>query len=601
MAIKKNGGTFPNALIVSEGAFVTPQGDQVQSVYVDLAGDLRRNTLCLVKASEPQFNLAVTSSIRLSRPAVFRETGEVLIRDTQEGRARTAKSEIIEAPSGEAEQLRKREKAISVGLKLGPQEMSIKSPTKSVKTKSTGSAVNFGRDWLIYCTSICPPAGEEDNWKRALPDNYTSMSHIYRPTQFAQGLGLGICEQIGLRGKPSLVRSKFTGFRTVEVHRKTQMVLHGPVLYVDDAYRYISEAAEGWESMCAMIFVKSREYTPQREYRFALLSIKPDIGAVFYLPISGILRDCLSPVRFPDTRSSTSQMAVSIDNAPDHAETVSPSGYRYSRRVRRRRHERSTWGEDDNGSERSSEEVIEETVTSPDEIPTPFPAQEESRPDVILFEQCGGRIRCRYHAFREEETRRWRIERVNENIVAGPAGRVRPKRLSLSPGVRYHSSEGRPANPRLALQLCFDPSAPRQPVPYPRLERCSRHEIGHVLACGHSLGMAVDCLDSVDQERGAASAWYAFRFILDLVTLLGPIVGRVCIIRECVALVELKRAPLSAAVAWATFSGAGAYTLYINDGSGEEMIFPGRLSRASTISPSTYIDALRRSGWNRKV
>ena len=46
--------------------------------------------LCLAKASEPQVNLGTADSVRLSRPGVFRETGEVLVKDEQEGRARTS-------------------------------------------------------------------------------------------------------------------------------------------------------------------------------------------------------------------------------------------------------------------------------------------------------------------------------------------------------------------------------------------------------------------------------------------------------------------------------------------------------------------------------
>ena len=70
-------------------------------MYVDLSGKVERSGLCLVKATEPQYELATASTIRLSRPGVFRDKGEVLIQDEQEGRARTASAETIEV-SGEA-------------------------------------------------------------------------------------------------------------------------------------------------------------------------------------------------------------------------------------------------------------------------------------------------------------------------------------------------------------------------------------------------------------------------------------------------------------------------------------------------------------------
>ena len=581
---------------------MTPQGNQVQTEYVDLSGKMQANTVCLAKASEPQFDLATTSSIRLSRPGVFRETGEVLIRDAQEGRAQTSTSETIKVPTEEEDQLHERVKALNVALELGPTKMSVNTKEKAERTNTTGSAVTFGRDWLIYCMSICPETDEEDEWRRTFPESYTSVAHIHRPTQFAQGLGMGVCEHIGVNGKPSPVRGTFFGFRTVEVQRRAQLVLHGPVLYVDDPYRCISEAEAGWASLSAMIFVKSREYAAQKEYRFALLSIKPDVGDVFDLPVSGVLRDSLLPVTFPENGSDTGQAVVSTDDSPSRKETVSTSGYTYRRRIRRSKRERSNWGEDEDGTDRSSEEVIEETVMSPDEIPEPFPEQEERQPDVIVFQQCGGRFRYIHEAYREKETERWRIETIWENVVAGDGsgGRVHPEGLALPPGVLYESLDEHPVDPRLVLELCLNPSAPKPPMAYEGFARCSWSEIGHALACGRSLGMAVDLLKGVEQARAAASAWYAFRFILDLVSLFGSIVKSVCVIRESVAVVELERAPLSGAVAWATFSGMGTYTLYINDGNVQELVFPGGLSRAGTISPSTYIDALQKYGWYRK-
>ena len=593
--------TFPKARIVSEGFFRTPQGDYVQTVFVDLSGQLQGNAVCLAKASEPQFDLATTSSIRLSRPGVFRKTGEVLVRDEQEGQAQTSTSETIEGTTDESDQLHERVKAINVALQLGQTKMSLNAKKKKERTSTASSAVTFGRDWLIYCNSI-NPAEEEKEWRRTFPEGYTNIAHIHRPTQFAQGLGLGVCEHIGVNGKPEPVRGAFFGFRTVEMHRKVQLVLHGPVLYVDDPHRCISEAEAGWESLCAMILVKSREYAAQKEYRFAMLSVKPEVGDVFDLPVSGVLRDCLLPVTYPENTSVPDSAVVSIDDSPDPKVKVSKSGYTYRRRIRRTEREWSNWGRGGEETDRSGEEVIEETVKSPDKIPEPFPAQEERQPDVIVIQQLGGRYQWIHEAYRQEEIENWRIKTIRENALErdGSVGRVRPQALSVPAGVRYEALEEHPVDPRLVLDLCLNPSVPKPPMTYEGLARCNWSEIGQALACGRSLGMAVDLLKDVEQDRAAASAWYAFRFILDLVSLFGPVVKSVCVIRECVAVVDLERAPFLGAVAWATFSGTGTYTLYINDGNVENLWFAGQLSRAGSICPGTYIDKLQEYGWNRK-
>ena len=67
----------------------------------------------------------------------------------------------------------------------------------------------FGRDWLVYSTSIRPSTNELAAWRNSLPAKYTSMTPIYRPRQFAQGLGLGMCEHIGVRGDARPVRNTF--------------------------------------------------------------------------------------------------------------------------------------------------------------------------------------------------------------------------------------------------------------------------------------------------------------------------------------------------------------------------------------------------------
>ena len=56
----------------------------------------------------------------------------------------------------------------------------------------------------------------------------------------------------------------------MEEQRRSQIVVHGPMLYVDSPYHCIEEAEQGWEKLSAMIFLKSRErdYAAQNEYRF---------------------------------------------------------------------------------------------------------------------------------------------------------------------------------------------------------------------------------------------------------------------------------------------------------------------------------------------
>ena len=275
--------------------------------------------------------------------------------------------------------------------------------------------------------------------------------------------------------------------------------------------------------------------------------------------------------------------------------------YTYGRR--RVRRESGNWGDGEPGSGRAREEIVEETVTSPEEVPEPFP-EEAKQPDIIVFERVGGQVRFAHRVFREEETKRLRVEtlRTSPAIVDDPGPGGLPQGLEVPPEDRFEAPDERATDPRFVLELFLNPNVSRPPGRYEGLARCSRAEVEHALACWRSLGAVVDMFDGEGRERASASAWYAAEFIVDLVSWFGPIVKTVCVIRECVAVVELERAPLSGAVGWATFSGTGIYTLYVHRGNAKEVVFPGRLSRAGRMSPrGTYVEALQKSGWHLKA
>ena len=589
---------FDNARMLGEGSFATPQGNMVHTNYVDLAGKHPPGGLSLVKASDPQFDLRTADSVRLSRPSVFRDTGEVLVKDEQEGRAARSTSETIEGPAGESARMDRRLRAIRAGLGLSHTPLSVSGTANRRTTNTSESALTFGEDWLVYCTSLLPEVGEEDAWRRTFPEDYTSVARIYRPTQFAQALGLAVCEHIGATGKPGPVKASFHGFKSFEVHRTSQFVLHGPVLYVDDPYGCIAAADAGWGQLCSMIFVKSREYAAQKEYRFAVLSIPPEVGEVVDLPVSGMLRDCLVPVKAP-LGLAHAPVTTARDERKPGEQHETHRGYTYQRR--RVRRESRNWKDGEPGSGRVREEIVEETVTSPEEIPEPFP-EELKQPDIIVFERIGGHVRFAHTAYREAEVARWRIEThaTNPAIVDDRGAGGLPKALEVPPEDRFEPMDQPPTDPRVVLDLALNPSVPRPPRHHEGLARCAPSEVEHVLGCWRSLGTAVDMLDGEDRERAAASAWYAAQFIADLASWFGPIVKSVCVIRECVAVVEFERAPLSGAVGWATFSGAGTYTLYVHRDNVEEFVHSGR-SRAGRISPDTYMEALQKHGWHPKT
>ena len=122
MSEEKGGRMFPRARIVSEGTFKSPQGDQVQTIYVDLLGEIDTAKLCVVKATEPQNEPRTRGTIRLSRPPKFQKAVEAMIRDGQEGRTRTSTRKTEEVPVDEAALREQRMAALNRGTAARPNE-----------------------------------------------------------------------------------------------------------------------------------------------------------------------------------------------------------------------------------------------------------------------------------------------------------------------------------------------------------------------------------------------------------------------------------------------------------------------------------------------
>ena len=62
-------------------------------------------------------------------------------------------------------------------------------------------------------------------------------------------------------------------------YSQSRQTYDAPATFVAQGLTSVQDEA-GWAQICSMIFVKSRDYAPQKEYRFALLSIRPDVGEV---------------------------------------------------------------------------------------------------------------------------------------------------------------------------------------------------------------------------------------------------------------------------------------------------------------------------------
>ena len=236
----------------------------------------------LVKCGRQDHAVRKLRTIRVSKPARFRNYGEGLIRDPSEGLAAMITGQWVDAPKDLREDQEFYDKVGKCAESIGE---TVRCTAMGTKTTHT-SEILFGRNGWIYSTAIEPTTDEQwDCLRVSLEPEYDHVDHIYRPNQFAWSLGLMAVEQLGPRGKDHTSTDSF-GDEVVETRTPGQLIVHGPVLYVADQFRTIESARTDAERLMLPIFVKHHRFAGQREYRFVIWADKEPSEHVVDLKIS---------------------------------------------------------------------------------------------------------------------------------------------------------------------------------------------------------------------------------------------------------------------------------------------------------------------------
>ena len=276
-------------LVLNTGFLATDGGHLIMSQYVDLGVDkLRHLPSVLVKAIEAKYGLEHALNIQVSAPYRFRDYGETLIRDDQEGHARR-ETKTESPPQSYEENNREQERALQL---LGQEGVTINNTdTGSVHTDT--ESMTFGRSSWIYCTAIAPTPDERGAWRASLPAKYDHESTIRQPARFALALGAMFADQAGPQGQ----QGHFTHAGGIRSFHDSQLVLHGPVWYTDDVLGFLKSRESDPLYNMYSLFVKHSEFRDQREYRFVLHCETPVENETLHLHISGTMRDALAPPR----------------------------------------------------------------------------------------------------------------------------------------------------------------------------------------------------------------------------------------------------------------------------------------------------------------
>ena len=260
--------------LMNEGFTIDDAGSMIFSVYVDLRDAVDRIPITsLVKACEKQFAIENHKKIRISKPSRFREFGENLIRDVGEGYSshNVFSTERVNDPEELAKARLLDEERNRASKLVGSM---VNTNTKSVTSREELSrSLTFGNNCWIFCASIQAASSEEmDRWWKTMPDEYDHITNICRPRGFASALSSMVAEQLGPQGKEDEMKHTFDGELTLKTWHKTQMLIHGPVIYVKDPYMTIANASDGWDFIALSCFIKDIKHRDQLEYRFVVLA-----------------------------------------------------------------------------------------------------------------------------------------------------------------------------------------------------------------------------------------------------------------------------------------------------------------------------------------
>ena len=224
----------------------------------------------LVKGCERRFAIEDCETIRLCTPSYYREDGQSLVWDLQEGviEGSPRVQERWDDPADLKEQQRINAK-LADRVPLAKAAGSISTTSLRVREREQ-SSLTYGDNCPIWCASIKPRTRKQwVLWRDSLESSYDHTSTIRDPHMFAQALGAMAFEQRGLLGNPISFRNPLTGYTA---QCPSLSVVYGPVIYVDDRRAYIEGSSSDLEFVARSIFTKTSEHRHQREYRFALLA-----------------------------------------------------------------------------------------------------------------------------------------------------------------------------------------------------------------------------------------------------------------------------------------------------------------------------------------
>lgn len=258
-------------LLLQEGFILDHGGNQVLTWHLDFRVLDKRSPIgAVIKYGHEQFAIERRHTVKLAKPPHFRKEGETLINDQSEGFA--IKETVVQ-----------REISVSAvedvnrALELsGERGTSVSTALKDrTVTDTDRDWLEWGNDMWLFCTAMEPTSEDEEKaLLESLDPGYDHASYIPSSRTFAQILGRAYVEQYGAPREPKKpMEHTVSGVFAGKTYHRQIVVVHGPVVYVDDPYATCASAVAGQDPLIRTllpIFIKRKDYSGQREYRFVI-------------------------------------------------------------------------------------------------------------------------------------------------------------------------------------------------------------------------------------------------------------------------------------------------------------------------------------------
>ena len=595
---------------VNEGFVLNDAEHLIMMSYVDLRPPGTRTPITgLVRGCERKYALEDSETIMVSNPSRFREHGEGLILDIQEGLAREESVVTTRETATEST----RQSAVSdlnEAFELLDRRMWLKyteSNTKS-NTDTATKSFTYAKEWWVFCTSIQPATDDWETWRGTLPEDYDHVSVVGQPARFAHALAHMVADQLGPQLSEGSWTSSTGGVETEKTKHKTQWVLHGPVVYTDGVYELLEGITNNEQRVAAQMFVKDRKYEAQQEYRFVVLNEGAEQETAV-LQISGMMRDALKQTAHGLVRQArvplSSGAEVEADSPPAGAERPKPVSKQAT--ARRRSAKREEWRFEARGPDGEvlssdggvRESVKEQTVTWSQESEEDE-SREPNHDGQFGHEQkeplsTPGSVDSPDGLGEEQSD-----EEVAKELALGEFELDDRPSESGEPAIPIWTATGRVY--RSFEEMLNDPTYPMGPVGKVWQEDVNTPvEIAKTYRAIDVLDMKMKDIDERFRQDVASAGWYAMLCIRNIYGRLGDIVDTVSIERERFVVIRLKESEASNVRARIVIAPSGAYAYSLYSPKEQELGYGG-LEWGTTFFPlGSEVEAFERFGWPKKV